>query len=166
MNTEYAVGKIHIRFESRARRRWFVALFYAVLAAWVLAALFLNGEETTGAWTVIGCATLAVALLLFFGSITGDMNARGDEREMRRREHAHFRAYRILGIFMTGVFISYFSFVGHNSITLRMPAALRGSLMRLPFALFIAFVSLYVSLPQAILLWTEPDMDSEKEQAE
>ena len=163
MNTEYAVGKIRIRFESRARRRGFVALFYTVLAVWILATVFLNAEKTTGAWTVTGCGTLAVALLLFFWSIAGDMNARGDEREMRRREHAHFRAYRILGIFMTAVFVPYLCFAGSSPITSRMPAALRGYLMQLPIALFIAFVFLYVSLPQAILLWTEPDMDCEKE---
>lgn len=36
MNTEYAVGNIRIRFESRARRRWFVALLYALLAQAIL----------------------------------------------------------------------------------------------------------------------------------
>ncbi|MGH9589951.1 MAG: hypothetical protein ACRD25_06125 [Terracidiphilus sp.] len=163
MNTEYAVGKIRIRFESRARRRWFVALFYAILAVWVLATLCLNKQETTGAWIVAGGMTLTIVLLLFFWSVAGDMNARGDEREMRRREHAHFRAYRILGSFFAGAFFAEFCFRGPNPITLSAPLVLRGFLMQLPYALLIATLFLYVSLPQAVLLWTEPDMDSEKE---
>lgn len=162
MNTEYAVGHLRIRFESRARRRRFVALFYAALAMWILATLFLNAQETTGAWIVAGCGTLAVALLLFFWSLAGDMNARGDERETHRREHAHFKAYRILGIFMSGGLFCYLCFGGFGGpspITSLAPPALRGFFMQLPYAVFIAAVFLYISLPQAVLLWTEPDMD-------
>lgn len=161
MNTEYTLGKIRIRFESRGRRRWIVALFYAVLAVWVLSTLFLNSEDTTGAWIVAGCGTLTIALLLFFWSIAGDMAARGDEREMHRREHAHFRAYRILGISFVGAFIAEFCFRGPNPITPSAPLAFRGFLMQLPYALLLATLFLYVSLPQAVLLWTEPDIDPE-----
>lgn len=163
MNTGYALGKIHIRFESRARRRWFVALFYAVLAAWMLATLSLNRQETRGAWIAAGCGILTIVLLLFFWSVAGDMNARGDEREMHRREHAHFRAYRILGSFFVAAFFAEFCFRGPNPITPSAPVALRPFLLQLPYALLLATLFLYVSLPHAILLWTEPDMDSEKE---
>lgn len=163
MNTEYALGNIRIRFESRTRRRWVVAFFYAVVAVWVLATLFLNREETAGAWIVAGCGTVTVALLLFFWSIAGDMAARGDEREMHRREHAHFRAYRILGIFLSCAFIADFCFRGPNSITPPASFVLREFFVQVPYALFIATIFLYVSLPQAVLLWTEPDMDSVQE---
>ena len=39
------------------------------------------------------------------------------------------------------------------------PLTLRGFLMQLPNVLLMATVLLYATLPQAILLWTEPDMD-------
>ena len=54
MNTEYAVGKIRIGFASQARRRWFVGLVYAVLAAYDLVMSYLNTKETTGASIFIG----------------------------------------------------------------------------------------------------------------
>jgi len=40
-----------------------------------------------------------------------------------------------------------------------LPLALRGYLMQLPFVLLLTTALLYGTLPSAILLWTEPDMD-------
>ena len=40
MKTEYAVGNIRIHFESRARRRWFVSLVYAVLLVYAALGAF------------------------------------------------------------------------------------------------------------------------------
>jgi hypothetical protein len=169
MNTEYAVGNIRIRFESRARRRWFVALFYTVLAVFLLATFFLNKEEAAGAWITVGCAILFVGLLIVFTWIAGDMRTRGDEREMHRRDHAHFRAYRALGYFLLGSFLIGALFAGYfrgpNPITSLVPLTLRGFLMQLPNVLLMATVLLYATLPQAILLWTELDMDVNPEAA-
>jgi hypothetical protein len=39
--------------------------------------------------------------------------------------------------------------------------AVRAFVDRLPFGLLIAAGILYYTLPQAILLWTEPDMEGE-----
>lgn len=169
MNTEYTVGNIRIRFESRARRRWFVTLVYAVLAVFLLAIFFLNTEEAAGAWIRVGCGILFVGLFIVFTWIAGDMRTRGDEREMHRRDHAHFRAYRVLGYFLLGsvfigaLFAGYFG--GPNLIMTVAPWALRGFLMQLPNVLLMATVLLYATLPQAILLWTEPDMDVNPEAA-
>ncbi len=169
MNTEYAVGNIRIRFESRARRRGFVALVYTVLAVLTLATSFLNKEEAAGAWITVGCGILFVGLFIVFTWIAGDMRTRGDEREMHRRDHAHFRAYRGLGYFLLGyvligaLFAGYFR--GPNPITPLAPLARRGFLMQLPNVLLMATVILYATLPQAILLWTEPDMDVNPEAA-
>jgi hypothetical protein len=44
-------------------------------------------------------------------------------------------------------------------ITPLLPVALRGYLTQLPSIILWATGILYVTLPQAILLWTEPDMD-------
>ena len=168
MNTEYAVGNIRIRFESRARRRWLVALVYTVLAVFFLAVLLLNKEEAADGWVRVGCGILFVGLFIVFTWIAGDMRRRGDEREMRRRDHAHFMAYRVFAYLLAGyVLIALFAgyFGGPNLIMTLAPLALRGFLMQLPNVLVMATVLLYATLPQAILLWTEPDMDVNQEAA-
>jgi len=158
MNTEYAIGHIHIRFESRARRRWFVALVYTALAGFLLAALFLYKKEATGAWITAACGIVYLALWIIFSWIAGDPIARGDEREAHRRDHAHYRAYYIVGYFLFGALILG-SWRGPNPITPLLPPALRDYFLQLPFVLLLATALLYGTLPQAILLWTEPDME-------
>ena len=71
MNTEYAVGNIRMRFESRARRRWFVALIYTVLAVFFLAVLLLNTEEAAGAWVRVGCFILFARPIMLFMWLAG-----------------------------------------------------------------------------------------------
>jgi hypothetical protein len=167
MKTEYAVGNIRIRFESRARRRWFVALIYAVLAVYIVLAPFnltnlsFNRKETTFEWMVAGCGILFLALWIVFSWLAGDMRTRGDEREMHRREHAHFRAYYFVGYGVVAVLFASF-FAEPNPITLLLPLALRTFLIKLPQVLLLATILTYITLPQAILLWTEPDMEAQQ----
>ncbi|MDE3063595.1 MAG: hypothetical protein KGJ51_11110 [Acidobacteriota bacterium] len=158
MNTEYAVGNIRIRLASQARRRWFVALVYAALAVFILGALFLSQKNATGAWLTASCGILYIALWIAFSGLAGDPRARGDEREVHRRDHAHFRAYYALGFFLFGALIAG-SFRGPDPITPHLPLALRGYFMQLPFVLLLTTALLYGTLPSAILLWTEPDIE-------
>ena len=160
MKTEYLVGNIRIGFASQARRRWFVALFYAEMAVFDLAISHLIGKETTGASIIIGSGILFVGLLIIFTWIAGDMRARGDEREMHRRDHAHYLAYYFLGYGLIGALFAG-SFQGPNPISPVLPLALRAFLVQLPKLLLWATFFLYVTLPQAILLWTEPDLEEE-----
>jgi hypothetical protein len=162
MNTEYAVGNIRIHFELQARRRWLVALFYAVVAALGFAPYSAHVDTLTG-WIVSGCVLLFGALFLVFSWIAGDPRIRGDEREMHRRDHAHYLAYRILLYSFLAVFICYFVAIptvhhlqGSNPGFL--PVLLRGSSLRQVF-LSMAVGAVIGSLPQAVLLWTEPDME-------
>lgn len=168
MDTEYAVGNIRIRFESRARRRWFVTLCYAVFAIVDLALNFLgpklnqginlNLKDATGAWIICVCGVLFVALFLVLTWLAGDMRARGDERETHRRDHAHYVAYYLLGYgLVAALFAAYFR--GPNPVTPLLPLALREFLMQLPYIIVVATGILYITLPQAILLWTEPDLE-------
>ena len=158
MNTEYAVGNIRIRFSSQARRRWFVALVYAALAVFILGALFLSHKNATGAWFTASCGILYIALWIAFSGLAGDPRARGDEREVHRRDHAHFSAYYALGFFLFGALIAG-SFRGPDPITPHLPLALRSYFMQLPFILLLTTALLYGTLPSAILLWTEPDIE-------
>jgi hypothetical protein len=160
MNTEYAVGNIRIHFESRVRRPWFVALVYVVLAAFDFTVSFLEKTRAIPAWLIAGCGILGVALWIVLTGLAGDMRARGDEREMHRRDHAHFRAYWFIGYgVIAPLFAGYFA--GPNPITPLLPLAMRAFLIHLPQMLIVATFILYLTLPQAILLWTEPDLEPE-----
>jgi hypothetical protein len=161
MNNEYAVGNFRLRFESQTRRRWFVALVYAVLAVFMLAALFLSHKNATGAWFTASCGILYVALWIVFSWLAGNPHAHGDEREVHRRDHAHFKAYYALGFFLFAALIAG-SFRGPDPIAPHLPLALRGYLTQLPFVLLLATALLYGTLPSAIMLWTEPDMENEQ----
>jgi hypothetical protein len=169
MNTEYALGKLRIRFESRARRRWFVALCFVAFAIADLVlnlvgpmlnqGIHLNLNDATGAWIVCVCGVLFIALFIVLTGLSGNMHARGDERESHRRDHAHFVAYYFLGYgLVAALFAGYFR--GPNPIMPLLPLAVRGFLLQLPYIILVATGILYITLPQAILLWTEPDMDA------
>lgn len=157
MNSEYAFGHLRIHFESRARRRLFVALFYAVLAAAELAGFFTGARVAASTWVNVGCLIVFVALWIVFTGIAGDMGARGDEREAHRRDHAHFTAYRFFNYVLLGaLFIAPIR--NPNPLASPPPVALRGILVQ-PNLLALSAFLLYLTLPQAILLWTEPDME-------
>jgi len=172
MNTEYAVGNIRIHFETRARRRCFVALCFVALAALDLACCLLNPKlnpsasriaatgvlAATGTWLICGCGILWVALWIVLTWLAGDVRARRDEREIHRLEQAVSRAYPILGYSIVALFWAV-CFGGLNPITPLSPLALREFLVPLPSILLMATLLLYVTLPPAILLWTEPDME-------
>jgi len=167
MNTEYAVGNIRVRFESRIRRRWLVVLFYAVVAAFDLAARTI---DTTGPWIFIGWGILFAALFIVFSWLVDNARTREDEREMHRRDHAHYVAYRSLlycflvgfllyGVVLFPLYAHYFKGPETFPSMPLLPLALRGFLMQLQRFLLVAVCMLFITLTQAILLWTETDMD-------
>jgi hypothetical protein len=157
VRTEYSVGNIRIPFASRARRRWLVLLVYASLAMF----FFIGFTDYLRPVTSI-CLILIVGLMIVFTWIAGDMRTRGDERELHRRDHAHFVAYRFLANgFVAVLFALYFR--GPNPITPLLPRAMQSLVMQLPSIVLWATGILYFTLPQAILLWTEPDMEEADE---
>jgi hypothetical protein len=161
MNTEYSVGNLRIRFESRARRRWLVLLFYAFMAVLDFACVHNCTQPSyPAAWIVSGLAIVAFSLLIVLSWLGAPWRMRDDEREIHRREHVFARAYRALGVFVVALFLSVVPlFPGANPITPLLPPVARKLLIQLPLLLPFATVILYVSLPPAILLWTEPDME-------
>lgn len=159
MNTDYAVGNLRIHFESQARRRWFVLLFYAAVGVICLAWCSFNPKQMAGAWVLSGCLVVLTGLTIVFSRIAGNMHAPGDEREIHRREHAYFKAYSLFGKLVVAVLIANAYFKGRDPIAPLLPLALRGGMVDWPSALFMVAGLLYLTLPQAILLWTEPDME-------
>jgi hypothetical protein len=158
MNTECVAGNIRIHFESRARRRWFVAFFYAVLAVFDFVGYSNSAKSTVSPWISIGCMILFAVLFIVFTGVGGDVRARGDERETHRREHAHFKAYYFPLYVLVGALLIG-SFTTPNPITPVVPMALRGFFVKLPYFLSMTAFLLYITLPRAILLWTEPDIE-------
>jgi hypothetical protein len=79
---------------------------------------------------------------------------------MRRRDGAHEVAYRRLGmVVITAFLVAYFK-------NAALPLLLKdGTVLpsvffdQLIYGLLIVAFILFLSLPQAILLWTEPDME-------
>jgi hypothetical protein len=155
MRTECVVGNIRIPFASQARRRRIVKLVYISMA------LLLFAQFTDFLRPIVSrCLVLVVGLMIIFTWLTGDMRTRGDEREMHRRDHAHYPAYYSPTYALVGtLFAGYFR--SPNPITPLLPPALRGCLIELPSNILWATGILYFTLPQAILLWTEPDMEQE-----
>jgi hypothetical protein len=86
-----------------------------------------------------------------------DRRFRNDERELKQRDRSHYQAYQAVGM---GVVVAWFAaYMG-----MLKPAWLRWIPMT-PFQLFYALMlvtlMLFLTLPQCILLWTEPDMEGE-----
>lgn len=82
---------------------------------------------------------------------------RNDERELHQRDHAHFQAYRIVSFLLAIVaLLIYMGRFGQRYL----------GFLSNPFdlPLVVALAALFISrtLPQAILLWTEPDMEPEQ----
>lgn len=158
MNTEYVLGNIRIQFESQMRRRWFVGLFYAAVVVICLTWCSFNPKQAAGAWILSGCMILGTTLAIVFSWIGGNLRIPGDERETHRRERAHLQAYSLFGKLIVALLVADAYFKGHNPIAPLLPPELQGGMVDWPSALFMAAGLLYLTLPQAILLWTEPDM--------
>jgi hypothetical protein len=147
----------------KSNRRWVVAVTYAALLAfgaifWTLdgnhgealtlpylllvTSLFVNGVifGGYGCWGLIRPFNTNKPL----GFATPSHN---DERDLGRRDRMHFYAYRIVvSLVVLGYFLGRDSF-GHPQVG---KALLLGALM------------LGLTLPQALLLWIEPDMEFEE----
>jgi len=93
-------------------------------------------------------------------NVTDKREYLSDEREVRRRDGAHEVAYRVLG--MVVIFTFLVAFLKNAVATLlqefgtTVPTEFFNHLI---YALLIVEFILFLSLPQSILLWTEPDVE-------
>lgn len=150
-----------MKMTRRSNRRWVVAVTYAALLAsgtilWtsnrgealtfpfllLVTSLFVNGVifGGYGCWGLI--RPFNANKPLGFGT-----PSHNDERDLRRRDRMHFYAYRIVvSLVVLGYFLGRDSF-GHP---------------QLGNALLVGALILGLTLPQALLLWIEPDMEFEE----
>ncbi len=83
-----------------------------------------------------------------------------DEREMRRRDGAHEVAYRGLGVVVIFTFMIAFFMNAAPPILQDLGTTVPTEFFsHLIYALLIVEFILFLSLPQSILLWTEPDVE-------
>lgn len=88
-----------------------------------------------------------------FRPSSADEAWKNDERELRRRDNAHYRAYPPLAIAVMFLFLI-------AAWSLHRPHWLPVNAMAIMlYAIALPAMLLALTLPQAIILWTEPDID-------
>jgi hypothetical protein len=147
----------------RSNRRWLVAVTYVALLALGAIVWTLGGNRGEArAFTLLLLVTSLFVNGIVFGGygcwgLIRPFNTRtplglhtawhNDERDLRRRDRMHFYAYRIVvSLFLLGYFLGRDLFQ-HPQV---------GN------ALLVSALVLGLTMPQALLLWIEPDMEFEE----
>jgi hypothetical protein len=172
MRAELALFGMRFNMSRRARRRALAALIYAAFAALMAASWFLDHWRMSGTYFLINFALLVSWFVLggyypggllrpFDGYVRRRSSAAQpgrefltDERELRERDRAHYRAFRWFAIaFLFLCLLANPHLLGGLHLSAdRILDLLHGGLL--------VALMLGLSLPQAILLWTEPDMEA------
>ena len=86
-----------------------------------------------------------------------DSEYRNDEREVRHRDHAHYQAYQTITVALAVVWLLADWKLNASRLLAWVPVSADVML----YGLVLVAVVVSVTLPQAILLLTEPDMEAE-----
>jgi hypothetical protein len=190
MRAELVLMGKRVDMAPQVHRRTLVVLIYATLAL-LMAGLFLADHwRTTGYYLVF--ATFLINRLFLGGYNFGglikpfsgkppyrneqpppflllalrvyppqpeDSEYRSDERELQQRDRAHYHAYQWIAstLVMLWLLASWNAF--HPHLLARIPV----SPSLLIYGVVLASIVISLTLPQAILLWTEPDMEEPHE---
>jgi hypothetical protein len=190
MNAELQLLGVRLNFSSRSRRRGLVVLVYVVLGTFFYLSWRVDRCAGTGIYLVF---FIQLVNQYFFGGVVAGglirpfskhtrpvflqegpppqsridrwfwrraprmKDLQSDERDEIRRDRAHYLAYKVMSgfvaiLFLLLYFIKERPFLG--SIAVPFDWALGTALLA---------VLLAQTLPQAILLWTEPDMEEERQ---
>lgn len=156
MNTQLAFVGRRIDMAPRIHRRWLVALIYLIFTVLIVAWSWFHSRYV-GSFAAAGCMIAVVALWVLILYLAGGPSEAADEREKRRWDQVRARAYPWLGYVLLLAVLTWPLHAIGNAIPY---PELHGILQQLPYGILMATGVLYYTLPQAILLWTEPDMDS------
>ena len=103
---------------------------------------------------------LALKLRVYQPVRAPDAAYRNDERELHQRDHAHYLAFQAVGVAVcVPMFIA--------SMRLIRPSLMSWIPVQpdaMYYGLTLVALILFLTLPQVILLWTEPDMEEQKQQ--
>jgi hypothetical protein len=190
MKAEIVLLGKRVDMARQTRRRMLVAGIYAVLAALMASLWFADQWRATGT-VVFWAAMLACRLFLggvYAGGLVKPFTGKGpkeydmppsllalklrvyqpvlddsgrafrnDERELKQRDRSHYQAYQALGLAVVLAWLV-------SDLGMMHPAWLAWIPMT-PFQIFygltLVTMMLFLTLPQCILLWTEPDMEVE-----
>lgn len=194
MNAELVFFGMRVKMAQRSRRRSLVAGIYVGLAALMAEMWHFSHWRGTGVY-VFWAAMLACRLFLggyYAGGLVKPFNGkaprqseaapsmmalklrmykpvlaadelcfRNDERELHQRGRAHYLAYQAIGVALCVLWLL-------SSLRMTRPGLLDRMGMsadEMYFGLLLIALTLFLTLPQAILLWTEPDLEPETEMA-
>jgi hypothetical protein len=191
MNAELIFFGKRVDMAERQRRRVLVVAIYAAMAVFLAIAFSSHhweGMSPYVIWTVILICRLFLGgyypgglikpfnekaskrketsslqllrLRVFPSTLTADGEYENDERELNQRGQAHYLAYRVLGLSLL-VPWAVSSFFGES----RFSGTYAVIANHVCSAMLLTLLLLFLTLPQAILLWTEPDMDQNPEPA-
>lgn len=162
-----------ISMAPQKNRGLLVAVTYAILVACFAAAPFVpfRGSRIQTVWGLLFILVYIMGNHFLFGSVVRPFMAYGlrkeeeimslrpalrqrdpdelDERELAVRNAAHYRAFRVVAIYG---FLAY--------LVIMSSPTLSGSAMAL-LILIMPLLAMLWTLPQAIILWTEPDVPEE-----
>jgi len=188
MNAELVFFGKRVDMAPRLNRRALVALIYTILAS-LIAGLFLLDRWRTSGYYIVFATFLVNRLFLGgynFGGLVKPFSGkpprqtpvpppfmllalrvyplppveseyRSDEREMQQRDRAHYYAYQ----WIASVLVILWLLAGWNSFRPSLLAWIPVSPGMLIYGLVLAASVAALTLPQAILLWTEPDMEAD-----
>ena len=189
MRAEIVLLGKRLDMASQERRRVLVVAIYALLAAlmavlwqwthwrgtgaymfWaamLVCRLFLGGYYTGGLVKPFNGKAprqsgmppplLLLKLRIYQPVLTGDEALyRNDERELEQRDHAHYLAFQTIG-----VSVALMAFLASmRMLSPRLQGWMAMPADQLYYGLSLGILMLFLTLPQAILLWTEPDMET------
>jgi hypothetical protein len=190
MNAELDFFGRRLSMVQRSRRRAMIVLIYSLIAILVIGTCASPALSEMGAY-VIWAAIFACRLFLggySAGGLVKPFNKRSqeqseaapsllalklrvyqpvsgvglensnDERELYQRDRAHFWAYQILGVSILVPWITV-SLLARPKLGLLSYAVAN----RITSGMLLGALALFLTLPQVILLWTEPDMEPDPE---
>jgi len=190
MRTELELFGMHTSFASRARRRWLVALVHAGFVAYLTATWFV---DQWGFPTMIWIPLLMGVPALIFARLTGryrskkilwrtkaprkswigrflfpddpDLRDVPDERDLRRRDHAHFWSYHILNLGILWIWILIFQQRQSQIHERAWPAlAVRHPWINDNLLFGVAAILLFaaLTLPDSLILWFTADVEEKR----
>lgn len=185
MRAELVLMGRRVDMAPQAHRRTLVVLIYAALFAAMAGLCFVDRWRVTGVYMIF--ATILVNRLLLGGYNFGGLikpfsgkaphrridpppflalglrlyrpepeenEYRNDERELQQRDHAHYIAYQGLAVGLAAMWL----LADWQANAPRLLAWLPGSAAVYLYGFVLGLVVVSQTLPQAVLLWTEPDM--------
>lgn len=144
--------------------RWHTSGVYMIFATILVNRLFLggynfgglikpfNGKAPRRSYAETPFLLLALRV---YQPLPEESEYRNDEREVHQRDRAHYQAYQVLTIALTVLWL----LADWKMKAPRLLAWMPVSADVLLYGLVLMAIVAAVTLPQAILLWTEPDME-------